>query len=245
VVVLVGGSLGLRRAEGVDSIVPTRTTGATEDGTSGQVDCTLELEPTDQPVASAASGQDSSRVTSATATPPAERGVGMPREALGFVFGETSAQVKSACTDAGYDWEMQAEKARCSGTPAPIGLETLSKIEFCDDALCALTVVVAFDIAQKGANKSFLKIVNSLKGQYGTPLFTRTEVPGDCSEDLLGCVIQDKASWKAKWKWKGEGQIAAKTFAKDGVAHLAVRYQLASEKRTSQKPEQSVNTSAF
>lgn len=153
----------------------------------------------------------------------------VPSEALGYSFGATVDETQAACIQAGHSWEgSENDPARfqCSGTPADVGLSASSRLDFCDGKLCSLMVYLKLEAERSDSTAKFQRIVDALQKKFGQPSFRMSEVPDDCKDQLLRCVAEGRAKWKAAWHWQHGDQVAMATYLKNQEVFLAIRYKV-------------------
>lgn len=113
---------------------------------------------------------------------------------------------------------------RCSGLGTDIGVPAYSKLKFCDGELCQIQAIAALEPDDAG-EKNIKLIYEKLRAKYGKPSMNNLRYPADCKGHFLSCVLEDRASWKARWKWPDKQLVYIATSVHSGKPVLAVLYR--------------------
>ncbi len=128
----------------------------------------------------------------------------LPKGAGGFVFGSARADVSKLCTDAGKAWtEPESDRAECAGTAVETGFTATSRLTFCDDALCGVTLLVSLENVDRTQwAQQYPKIRDSLADKYGAPASRAEDVPTVCTTTGVGqCLSRGVMTLESRWSW--------------------------------------------
>lgn len=143
---------------------------------------------------------------------------------IGFSFDASPEEVASSCEDAGHEWEARKDGFRCSGLATDIGIQAFSKLHFCDDRLCRVQAFSVLELGESG-ERSLKQLFDRLQAKYGKPSMNNLRAPAECRGNFLGCVLEERASWKARWTWPDGKLVHITTMILGGKPAVGIVYR--------------------
>ena len=151
-----------------------------------------------------------------------------PEGALGFSFGWSKAQAKSACTDQAGRWSEEAQPGKpsivCELKLVALDRNGRIQLTFIDNRLVSL--FAAYDSASADAGKEFARVEKLLTGLYAGPGERIVEVLDGCGSQKLGtCIEQKQATLSAYWQFTDQHTIGLSIDGRpDGEVSVSVMY---------------------
>ncbi|MBM4362087.1 MAG: trypsin-like peptidase domain-containing protein [Deltaproteobacteria bacterium] len=147
-----------------------------------------------------------------------------PDGAGGFRFGITTPAAEQLCRDAGGAWTA-GEEHSCSVAPASVGFEADIRLRFCNDALCAVTLVPRKQRAGSAEQIAFYeRVTAAITKRYGEGE-RDDDIDGmGCEANRVFCVEQRHGLRRTAWKWPSKPWIIAKIDVVEEGATMSVTY---------------------
>lgn len=141
--------------------------------------------------------------------PPPHRSEVAPG-AFGFVFGASVEEAAEACRKAGLEWLDDKGAARCSGAPSGGIADALVQLEFEDNRLAAIELVIRPPDDAGNWAGMLRETEIALRRLHGKPQQRSFVLPDECkaSEEFLGCVADGRVSGSASWSTGAGGSVA-------------------------------------
>ena len=161
------------------------------------------------------------------APPPPPKPTSPPPTAEGgFEFGLPRKKAFAACTTK-HVWKRHGEHWSCTKPLEDMGFGTSPVLNFCDDVLCGVGMVVTVAESDwESWNKAFSAIRSRLVERHGQPTTSEEQIPPECrNEQFVECLKAGKASAEATWKWD-EGHVVSIRMSKkkSGEGPAAIRF---------------------
>ncbi|MGK3987327.1 hypothetical protein WME99_30070 [Sorangium sp. So ce136] len=124
-----------------------------------------------------------------------------PPGAAGFVFGELMDEAAATCWGAGLQWSEAAGAARCSGKPSGELPGASAQLEFTDNRLSAIELVIDPAEGAAGLAGALRETEIALVRLFGKPGQRSFVIPDECKaeEAFLGCVVDGRVTGSASW----------------------------------------------
>lgn len=137
--------------------------------------------------------------TSAATWKPGQM-AGVP-SAFGYVLGSSKMESRGACEKAGHQWTEADGLFRCSGVPSKAISGGWSQLEFKNDKLSAVEILMMPPNNPRGWMEALKNTGSAVTDAYGQPVQRRFDVPDDCKaeEVFLGCLAEGKIKGSALW----------------------------------------------
>jgi hypothetical protein len=128
-----------------------------------------------------------------------------PASGGGFELGSSVQAARTACEDAGHEWQQPSlSQATCSDAAQSIGVPTPVEIALCSGSVCRITLV-------HQPQGSWLKVLSELRSKleskYGPPGTREGRVPENCraADAFVACLEARRVRLRYGWTW-GAGQ---------------------------------------
>lgn len=181
------------------------TLGQTDDGTTTSATVSgIAYDCPDGPGGPGVSPGASNQAASSRA-PEGEAG---PDGVAGFRFSMNPESAGEACSAAGFAWSSSQKVSSCSGTAKPVGFEASVHLKRCADEYCQ--ILVMGEPSEGSLIGTLTKLKESLSRSYGEPKETTAQLPRDCKEKLVDCLVAQRAFFSFSWEFPSGEKILLK-----------------------------------
>lgn len=130
-----------------------------------------------------------------------------PPGAGGFRLGAPLQDAATACTGAGFEWQLaerDATQGRCTGVPGKVGLD-FAYVNACPSGkVCEITLGKTLDPRDPNQWLSEYQAKAAvIETRYGTPSARQYKVPQECYSTFSLCLVDKRAKVIAVWTWEG------------------------------------------
>jgi hypothetical protein len=148
-----------------------------------------------------------------------------PSGGAGFELGSARPEVRQRCEASGHAFRGEGAQTFCSGAAAPLGFAASTRLTFCGDVLCGITVEHVPDAAWAEA---FRDLDSRLTEKYGPATQRQVRIPSVCRTPpkFDRCALDGALDFEVLWQWPhGERlRLLLDKPAASGVAALRLVY---------------------
>jgi hypothetical protein len=150
-----------------------------------------------------------------------------PSGGAGFELGSARAEVRQRCEASGHAFRDEGAQTFCSGAAAPLGFAASTRLTFCGEVLCGITLEHVPEAAWAAA---FRELDARLTEKYGPATARQVRVPSVCRTPAQfdRCALDGALDFEVRWQWPhGERlRLLLDKPAAPGVAALRLMYVL-------------------
>jgi hypothetical protein len=171
----------------------------------------------------AAQAEQAARAAAAAMAPPPPSEP--PSGGAGFELGSARSEVRQRCEASGHGFRDEGAQTFCSGAAAPLGFAASTRLTFCGDALCGITIE---HVPEAAWAEAFHDLDARLTEKYGPATVRQVRVPSVCRTPAHfdRCALDGALDFEVRWQWpRGERlRLLLDKPVAPGVAALRLMY---------------------